>query len=471
MSGCLLRKFSLACGITLSCILSGGMTQAQPITSDGTLPTATEVTENDNLSEITGGTARGSNLFHSFRDFSLGKGDTADFLNTDSISTIFSRVTGGNPSNIDGLIRTNNASLFFLNPAGIIFGSGARLDLGGGSFYGSTADSLLFEDGEFIATNTDNTPVLSINAPIGLGFREEPASISVTGEGTTFDALTSLEVNPGQSINLIGGNIELDAALVSAPGGRVELGGLAAAGTVDINEDGSLSFPDAVARGDVTIANYSFISVISGNGGEIRVNSQNFELTSDSSLFAGIDADFDLETARAGDIIINATEDVTIDSNGNISNSVFGGGVGNSGSIEISARNINLNNAGNIFSSTAGQGDTSNVNLNAAENISLSGNSEISSFVSGVGNGSEIDITAQNLTLTSGANINSLVSGTGDSSDISIDADTISVDEELVDESALPSSISSSVSSTGVGNSGDVDIITQDLSVTSVRQS
>jgi large exoprotein involved in heme utilization and adhesion len=59
-------------------------------------------------------------------------------------------------------------SIFLINPAGIVFGEGARLDIGG-SFYGSSASSILFEDGEFSATDLDNPPLLTVNAAINLG--------------------------------------------------------------------------------------------------------------------------------------------------------------------------------------------------------------------------------------------------------------------------------------------------------------
>ncbi|MGF1538840.1 MAG: filamentous hemagglutinin N-terminal domain-containing protein, partial [Pleurocapsa sp.] len=213
--------------------------QAQ-ISPDNT--TNTTVTQDGNNFTIKDGDRAGSNLFHSFRDFSVPNDGSAFFDNPTDIANIFSRVTGGNISNIDGLLRTNNASLFLINPAGIIFGAGARLDLGGGSFYGTTADSLLFDDGEFSATDLDNPPLITINAPIGLNLRDDPASITTAAEA-------ELKVESNQALALIGGEVNLNGAKLN--GGKITLGGLSASGIVDINDDLSFTFPDNITKADV----------------------------------------------------------------------------------------------------------------------------------------------------------------------------------------------------------------------------
>ena len=191
--------FSLGC-CTLAQAIALNSASAQ-VTPDNT--TDTNVNADGNDFTIQNGDRAGSNLFHSFRDFNVPNGGSAFFDNADDIVNIFSRVTGGNISNIDGLIKTNDASLFLINPAGIIFGAGARLDLGGGSFYGSSADSILFEDGEFSATDLENPPLLTVNAPIGLSFRDNPGDIlnrSVAND-------VGLEVTEAANISLIGGDI------------------------------------------------------------------------------------------------------------------------------------------------------------------------------------------------------------------------------------------------------------------------
>ncbi|MDY6902595.1 MAG: filamentous hemagglutinin N-terminal domain-containing protein, partial [Cyanobacteriota bacterium] len=132
--------------ITLGMILPA----SSQVTSDGT--TNTTVNQSGNNFNIINGIKKGNNLFHSFKEFSIPTRDSVTFQNSNAIENIINRVTGGNISNIDGLIKSSgNANLFLINPAGIVFGKNASLDIGG-SFFGSTAESILFEDGfEFSA--------------------------------------------------------------------------------------------------------------------------------------------------------------------------------------------------------------------------------------------------------------------------------------------------------------------------------
>jgi filamentous hemagglutinin family protein len=212
--------------------------QAQ-IIADDTLPVHSRITFNNNRFKIDGGTTESNNLFHSFAEFSVPTNHKAFFNNAGSIDNIISRVTGSNISNIDGLIKTNgSANLFLLNPNGIIFGAKASLDVGG-SFLASTANSLRFADGsEFITTNPSASSLLSITTPIGLQFRQNSGSIKVRGQGHNLELVepliffslkrgnssTGLQVKSGNTLALVGGNIDIEGGTLTAEDGRIELG-------------------------------------------------------------------------------------------------------------------------------------------------------------------------------------------------------------------------------------------------------
>ena len=107
---------------------------------------------------IDGGAQRGANLFHSFQEFNIQQGRGVFFSNPDGVQNILTRVTGNNGSNILGTLGVDGkADLFFINPNGIVFGPEAKLDVQG-SFYGATADSILFKNGFEFATSDPQAP-------------------------------------------------------------------------------------------------------------------------------------------------------------------------------------------------------------------------------------------------------------------------------------------------------------------------
>ncbi|MGK7900505.1 MAG: filamentous hemagglutinin N-terminal domain-containing protein [Hormoscilla sp.] len=461
----------------------------QAITPDGTLPT--QVMQDGDNYTIEGGGRAGGNLFHSFDKFSVPAGGRAFFNNAADVENILSRVTGGNVSNIDGWIRANgNANLFLINPAGIVFGPNAHLVVGG-SFLGSTASSLLFPDGtEFSATNQE-TPLLTINAPIGLQFRGNEGNIELRSNisvdisplpdvptptpapeidplippppGTdirvpspSIPGFPGTQSNTQLTITLVGGNVRLDGGRMTAIDGRINLGGLAAAGTVGLNDDGSLSFPDGVARGNVSLVDVRL-------WGAITVNSDNLEIL-ETSLGFGENIMVDatgvivIEKSRLqvnGDITIEADSlsltDTQIDSN-SVSNA----------QIRIITQGKTKLQGGSIVSDVAAIGESSRDIIIESGDITIEADSlsltdtKIDAQVSargGFGNGGQIRITTQGETRLQGGSIASNLGefATGSGGDITIEAGSLYLTDTEIDSNIF----------SGRGTPGQIRIITQ----------
>ena len=156
----------------ISVLITSGviLPASSQVTSDKTVNTT--VSSSGNNFNILNGIQKGNNLFHSFKEFSIPTGGSVTFQNSSAIVNIINRVTGGNISNIDGLIKSQgNANLFLINPAGIIFGEYAKLDIGG-SFLGTTAESILFEDGfNYSAIVSQQEPLLTVSVPLGIQYK------------------------------------------------------------------------------------------------------------------------------------------------------------------------------------------------------------------------------------------------------------------------------------------------------------
>ncbi len=404
------------------------------IIPDGTLPTT--VTSPNNLDfAIAGGSRSGNNLFHSFSQFSVPTGGAAVFNNATNIQNIFSRVTGGSISNIDGAIRANgSANLFLLNPSGILFGPNASLNLGG-SFIGTTAHSIKFADGtEFNATQTTGIPLLTMSVPMGLQMGQNPGAITVQGPGhrligELFIPLDrsqdpiGLQVGAGNTLAFIGGAVNFSGGVATvAGGGHVEVGSVGA-GQVRLNPTAQGWVGDYSAVGqfnDIHLAQQSLLDA-SGSGGSIQIRGRNINFTEGS---AALIQNFGAQPFEG--ITIKATEALNLTGNtrdGRLGNliRIENLGIGQTGDITIAAAQLSLQNGGDIRATTYTSGFGGNVVVNVAGLIEANGfaplnpgfTSAIAAGTYGAGNASNLTIATGNLRLLNGGNILAFSVGQG----------------------------------------------------------
>ena len=417
--------------------------------------------EGNSAIQIDGGARRETNLFHSFKEFNVTEQQRVYFSSKNGVENIFSRVTGNTPSEIQGLLGVigNSADLFLINPNGIIFGPNAVLDVNG-SFLASTADSLVFNDDFFSATNPKVPPLLTINVPVGLQFDQSAESIiSQSAALDSEDFLIGLRVKAGNTLALVGGDIFLEGGALTTIDGRIEIGSIAAPGQVrlrTVSQGWALSYEAIENFQDIKLNEVSLVEAFDVfdefnlENGIIRVQGQNIFVEDGSQLFAD------------GEITVNAAKTInligTIETNGfTLSSGLLNGAISSkkAGDINVNTQKLtvrggafistsvsgiaNFDEEGNLDRFVPATGSGGNVTINASKSVELIDNdSGIFSSTEGFGKAGDIRIDTENLTIQNKALISAESTGvnfleqpieTGPSGNIKIDAQNINLDD------------------------------------------
>ncbi|MBV6624368.1 MAG: filamentous hemagglutinin N-terminal domain-containing protein [Rivularia sp. (in: Bacteria)] len=459
------------------------------VTSDNT--TNTVVNQSNNNFNILNGIQKGNNLFHSFKEFSIPTGGSATFSNSTDVVNIINRVTGGNISNIDGLIKAQgNANLFLINPAGIVFGENARLDIGG-SFLATTAESILFEDGfNYSAIDSQQTPLLTISIPVGLQMGVNPGAIEVNGNGHNlsfsangfFPPFTreanpqALSVKPGKTIALVGDGITSTGGQIIAEGGRIELGSVSG-GEVKLNSISTgfeLDYSKASGFQDIQLNNKASLDASESdiNGG-IHVSGRRINVTDGSVALV----QNSISAMTGGNITANASEllkftGTTID--GKIRSSLTNETItsGNSGKIIISTKDLIFSDGGQIITRTYDKGNSGDININASESVQVIGSAALNPrFLSSIfvnvnggatGNGGKLTISTKQFTASDGGLISTASYGSGAGGNLTVNADTVDISGT---DAVFNGSTDLRVGSFRGGDGGTLNINTRKLTV------
>ena len=439
----LLSRVSLL-AIATAAVARPGAAQAQvatniaPDTAIGR-SLGTNVSTIGTVTTIDNGTLSGTNLFHSFANFDLGSGDTAQWVyssgNPSSITNVINRVTGGSASSIEGIIDSTalpNADFYFVNPAGVLFGAGAEVNVPAAARF-STSSELRFSNGEVFNIATPNGSTLSVAAPQSFGFLGGEGDISLTnienGVDTTF-------LPGGGPLTLVAANIALDNAFIGS-----KTLALAAVGDMaaEVALDGT---SEDLLTGAISLSNGSWLqtwpggclNACLGNAGTIRLQAGTIAIDN-SNVVADFDAPFDL----GGDRFVSLVATDTI--------SVTDGAIMSNGYDAVSAGGIGIQAGGMV-------------NLSS---------SQVSSYTEGAGNAGEILILG-NEVIASDSQVTSESFGDGDAGRIILDGySSISLTDTNIS--------SSSVLADGLGNAGnviltsngDMDIIRTAIQTTSLN--
>ncbi|AFY55534.1 filamentous hemagglutinin family N-terminal domain protein [Rivularia sp. PCC 7116] len=283
---------------------------------------------------------------------------------------------------------------------------------------------------------------------------------------------------------------------------RVEVGAVGNGGGIDINTNflsitnraqiasvtqgrGNASDISINAQSQVSLLNSDIITEVSeeggiGIGGDININTGALLLQDGSSLLADVE-----NFGKAGNITINVGDRMVVEGEGlsalrnstnivpsQISTTVESGAEGEGGNIDISANSLSIDDAGFISSRTAGKGNAGNIKLKARNEIIVKGidsdgmPSSINAIVgsNAVGDGGNIEISANSLSIEDGGFISSRTAGKGNAGSIKLKASN-----EIIlkgkDSADLPSAITATVGSNAVGDGGNIDITTGLLSL------
>jgi filamentous hemagglutinin family protein len=492
-------------GIVGSLVVSGiavvegdrALAQSSDIVPDNTLGAENSVvTPVDSATDrVEGGAIRGSNLFHSFQKFNIGDGNSLYFANPASVTNIFSRVTGDNPSNILGKLGVSgDANLFFMNPNGIVFGEKASLDLKG-SFVATTANAVqLGEMGLFSASEPATSNLLNVN-PSALFFSAVAAQAianrsqaqSLIGETNIGGDPVGLQVPTGRTLTLVGGNLALEGGNLTAAEGRIELSSVAGPSVVSLNptdKGWALGYEGVPTYGDIQLSGAAAVDASGAGGGNVHLQGRRVTLTDGSYIEVST-----LGAGPGGTLSVTASESVeAIGKSAKFYSGLYASAyeeaTGSGGNLSIETGRLSVSDGAQVLASTSGAGNSGNLTVRASDSVEVVGTDASSAlsflgndvFPGARGNAGNLTIETRRLSVRDGGQVSASTSGAGNAGNLIVRASDL---VELSGESPrgpngenpfFPSGLFAQVNITrtgqqGAGTGGNITIETARLSI------
>jgi filamentous hemagglutinin family protein len=251
-------------------------------------------------------------------------------------------------------------------------------------------------------------------------------------------------------------NISLDGTVSSLSGGIINNVAPTAKGNA-----GNIQ----ITTGTLKATNGAFISsdtLGKGNGGNIYLKTGSLSFTNGSNITADV-----LGQGDAGNITVEATDNVRLDGFlGGLGSSVFTRGVGKAGNIQVTTGSLFVTNGASISSNTYGVGNGGNITINARDNVTFSGflgGLGSSVFTGGVGKAGNIQVTTGSLLVTNGAKISSNTDGVGNGGNITINARDNVTFSGFDSRTKIVSEASSFAFTNAIGNGGEIRITAANL--------
>lgn len=437
----------------LSCLLIfiSSLGNAQVIT-DGSMGAVQSLSGQFQIPQSLGTTV-GNNLFHSFQYFNLQAGESATFTGAKGIQNVISRVTGGEVSVIDGLLRStiNGSAFYFINPAGVTFGANAQVDVPA-AFHVSTADGLRFGDGGQFRASLAAPSQLSIAEPISFGFLGTQTAAIDIKQSTLFFADRS-------TVSFSGGAISLDSGFLENAAGTIALYSVGnQASEIDLRQTDS-----AALAGALTLNNHSVIDVSGDGAGQIRLRAGNIDV-SRSHLFADNYGALNSGADKGIDVIARAMR-VTSSA---ITTDVWDSGQAANINLQIKAGALLIANGGIISSDSYSAGNAGTIQIDAAQ-IQIDGQNKITGIFNNAnpqsrgGNAGSIVLNSPYLAVLNGGQISNDTSAKGHAGSIVINAQQVLIDGQQ-DQDFTGIVSNANPQSTG-GNAGNISVTTDHLTV------